>query len=116
MPMRRGSLTERFQKCGKKGCPCHEDEEARHGPYFSLTRAVAGRTRTVHLRAEEAEIVRAQVEAGRLFRQDLEDFWHECERCADAELEAVRKVSPEEAEKGGSKRRSSPASSGRSSG
>jgi hypothetical protein len=112
--MRRGSLTVRFQKCGKKGCPCHVDEDCRHGPYYSLTRAVGGRTRTVHLRAEEAEVVRRQVEEGRLFRRELEGFWQECERCADVELEAIREVSREEAEKGGSRRTSSPASSRRS--
>jgi hypothetical protein len=113
--MRRGSLTERYQKCGKKGCPCHTDKASRHGPYYSLTRAVGGRTKTVHLRAEEAEVVRRQVEAGRRFRQELEDFWQECERCADAELEAVKDASSREAEKGGSKQRSSPASRRRSS-
>jgi PAS domain S-box-containing protein len=36
-PMRRGSLGERFIKCGKARCACATDEQARHGPYFSLT-------------------------------------------------------------------------------
>lgn len=112
--MRRGSLTERYQKCGKKDCACHSDNESRHGPYYSLTRAVGGRTKTVHLRAKEAEVVRRQVEAGRRFRQELEGFWKECERCSDAELEAVREVSTREAEKRGSRQKSSPASSKRS--
>jgi len=42
-PMRRGSLGERFMKCGKAACACHADQDARHGPYFSLTRGVAYR-------------------------------------------------------------------------
>lgn len=105
-PMRRGSLTERYQKCGKKSCPCHFDQDARHGPYYSLTRAVGGKTKTVHLRADEAEIVRWQVEVGRMFRRELEDYWQACERCADEEIAALRSTSPEAAEKGGSGRRS----------
>ena len=49
-PMRRGSVSARYVKCGKKGCPCGEDPQARHGPYPSLTRAVAGQTRSRYLR------------------------------------------------------------------
>ena len=41
-PMRRGSLTERYVKCSKPGCRCADEAEARHGPYYSLTRTVAG--------------------------------------------------------------------------
>lgn len=105
-PMRRGSLTERYQKCGKKSCQCHIDHDARHGPYYSLTRAVGGKTKTVHLRADEAEVVRRQVEAGRMFRQELEDYWQTCELCADEEIEALRSASTDTVEKGGSGRRS----------
>ena len=36
--MRRGSVGERFMKCGKPSCACHTDKKARHGPYFVLTR------------------------------------------------------------------------------
>ena len=39
-PMRRGSLCERYVKCGKPGCACAEDPKAGHGPYYSLTRGV----------------------------------------------------------------------------
>ena len=49
-PMRRGSVSARYVKCGKKGCPCGEDPQARHGPYPSLTRAVAGQTRSRYLK------------------------------------------------------------------
>ena len=41
-PMRRGSVSARYVKCGKKGCPCGEDPQARHGPYPSLTRGGSG--------------------------------------------------------------------------
>ena len=50
--MRRGSLSERWVKCSRSGCPCSEKPDARHGPYFSLTRMIAGRTRSRLLTAE----------------------------------------------------------------
>ena len=67
-PMRRGSLSERYVKCSKPGCGCAENPRARHGPYYSLTRAVAGQTRSRLIRAEEADLVRGQIEAGHRFR------------------------------------------------
>ncbi len=30
-PMRRGSVSERSMKCGRKECHCQEDPQARHG-------------------------------------------------------------------------------------
>jgi hypothetical protein len=60
--MRRGSLSERTVKCGKPGCRCGEDPDARHGPYFSLTRAVKGKTRSRFLISEQAALVRQQIE------------------------------------------------------
>lgn len=42
--MRRGSLSERMVKCSKPGYPCADNPGARHGPYFSLTRALQGKT------------------------------------------------------------------------
>lgn len=86
-PMRRGSIAERYVKCSKKGCPCNEQAELRHGPYYSLTRAVEGRTRSRLLGAEEAQVASRQIEAGRLFRIQLGAFWEACERWADREIE-----------------------------
>ena len=41
-PMRRGSLSVRFVKCGKSGCPCAVDPGARHGPYTRVVRTIGG--------------------------------------------------------------------------
>ena len=54
-PMRRGSVSERTMKCGKAGCPCQGDPKARHGPYYSLTRPMAGKTHSRYLSPEQAE-------------------------------------------------------------
>jgi hypothetical protein len=40
--MRRGSVSERYVRCNRSGCPCGERADARHGPYFSVSRVVKG--------------------------------------------------------------------------
>jgi hypothetical protein len=114
-PMRRGSVSERFMKCGQAGCRCREDDKARHGPYYSLTRMVQGRTRSRYLTPEQAQVAREQVAAGQRFRQRLDAYWEACERWADAQLDATEAApDTEAAKKGASKKSSTPRSSGKS--
>jgi len=111
--MRRGSFSQRYVKCSKPGCACASDPKARHGPYFSLTRGVRGRTRSRFISAAQAELVRRQVEAGQHFRRQVEAFWEACEQWANAQLEAPAAAS-EAAKKKGSKPPSKPKWSKRS--
>jgi hypothetical protein len=104
-PMRRGSLSERTIKCSKPGCACAQDPKARHGPYFSLTHAIGGKTRSRFLTAEEADLVRQQIDAGRKFRGRVDALWEACEQWADSQLADVS-ASSGEAKKGGSQRTS----------
>src|SRR2546425_8686438 len=83
-PMRRGSLSERYMKCNKAGCPCAERTQARHGPYFSLTRGVGGSTHSRLLSAEQAKLARQQIESAQQFRKQVEEYWQACEKWADA--------------------------------
>ncbi len=53
-----GSVTERWMECGKAACPCHVDDEARHGPYLQWSWKSEGRTRSVYLDEDEAAICR----------------------------------------------------------
>ncbi len=101
-PMRRGSLSERTIKCSKPGCACAQDPKARHGPYFSLTHAVGGKTRSRYLTGEQADLVRQQIEAGHKFRGRVDALWEACEEWADNQLADVS-ASSGEAKKGGSK-------------
>ena len=104
-PMRRGSLSERYMKCNKAGCPCAEGGDARHGPYYSLTRGIGGSTRSRLVSTEQARLARAQVEAGQQFRKDIEAYWQACEAWADAQLDAAQAASGEgDLKKGGSKK------------
>jgi len=108
--MRRGSVSERSMKCGRKECRCQHDPQARHGPYYSLTRAEGGKTRSRYLTAEQAALARQQVEAGREFRTHVEAYWQACEQWADAQLEEPEAASQEAAKKGASKWCSKPRS------
>lgn len=112
-PMRRGSLSERTIKCSKPGCACAQDPKARHGPYYSLTHAVEGKTHSRFLTAEQADLVRQQIDAGRKFRGRVDALWEACEQWADNQLADVS-ASSGEAKKGGSKRISRKRSSRRS--
>ena len=103
IPMRRGSVSERTIKCSKPGCACAQDPNARHGPYFSFTHAVGGKTQSRFLTAEESDLVRQQIDAGRKFRGRVDALWEASEQWADSQL-ADLSASSGEAKKGGSKR------------
>ena len=102
-PLRRGSLTERLMRCGKDTCACRRDPAARHGPYIEWSRVVEGRRVSRYLTPEQADLVRAQIDAGQGFRRSVEELWRACERWADAELGAA---GDEGDERGGSRTRS----------
>ena len=113
-PMRCGSLSARYVKCSKPGCACAARPTARHGPYYSLTRTVGGRTQSRFVPAAQTARVRQQIAAGQQFRRHVDAFWDACERWADAQLDAPEAAAQEAAQKGGSPRPSRPKSSPRS--
>lgn len=101
-PMRRGSLSERYVRCNKPGCVCRERPDSRHGPYFSVTRVVSGRTRSFWVPADRVDVARRQVQAAREFRRRMDEYWRACEEWADAELSGIDAPAAEAGEKGGS--------------
>ncbi|MHB1614361.1 MAG: DUF6788 family protein [Actinomycetes bacterium] len=50
-----GSVVVRKIPCGKPGCACKSDPDARHGPYIQWTRSVRGRTITRFLSQEQLD-------------------------------------------------------------
>jgi hypothetical protein len=105
--MRRASVSERWMKCTKSTCACADDAEARHGPYYSVTWAEAGQTRSRLVTAEQVAVVRQQIAADREFRRDIEVYRRASQQWADAQLAEIqdKAASGEAAKKGGSKRR-----------
>ncbi len=112
-PMRRGSLNQRRMKCGQASCRCQRDPRARHGPYYTLTQAVEGQTRSRYVSEEQVPVIQRQIEAGREFRRHVEACWEACEQWADAELGRAQEAA-EAAEKRGSPRASKARSAKRS--
>ena len=49
-----GSLVRRYTTCGKPGCRCQGDPPRPHGPYYQLTRKIAGKTITRRLTSDQA--------------------------------------------------------------
>ena len=103
-PMRRGTVNERRMKCGQANCACQRDPKARHGPYYMLTQASGGKTRSRYVSSGQVPLLRRQIQAGREFRQRVEAYWEACENWADTEL--VQTQAAEAAEKKGSRRAS----------
>lgn len=66
---RPGQLTPRYRRCGKPNCHCASPGDPGHGPSWSLTRVVAGKTVTRVIPAGEAvATTQSQLEEYRRFR------------------------------------------------
>lgn len=50
-----GTLTERHTRCSSPGCRCRSDPPTLHGPYYSWTRKIDGKTVTRTLTPDQAE-------------------------------------------------------------
>jgi len=50
-----GSINKRFGPCGKTNCRCSKGEEYWHGPYYTWTRKVKGKTVTRSLTKEQVD-------------------------------------------------------------
>ena len=104
--MRPGSLAERFRRCGKTNCWCAQPGSAGHGPSWSLTHAVSGRTVTRIIPRDAVKETTEQIAAYRQFRDQVHALVEASEKLCDARLRASRSAAAEEAEKGGSKQTS----------
>lgn len=108
--LRPGSLTPRYRKCGKPSCHCVAEGDPGHGPSWSLTWAVEGKTRTRIIPAEAVEETQAQIAEYRRARTLTRELFEVGTVICDAQLESVKA-----AQKKMSSRRSSRKSTGRSS-
>ena len=111
--LRPGSLVERYRRCGKANCHCAHKGAVGHGPSWSLTREVAGKTVTTIIPAGAVEQTRQQLVEYKRFRRLGQELVETSEHLCDALL-APEAASQEAAQKGGSKRRAPTRSSPRS--
>lgn len=92
--MRPGSLVPRFRKCGKPSCHCAQKGDPGHGPSFSLTRPVKGKTVTRVIPAGPAvERTRLQLQEFRRFRQLVQQLIDVSEQICDQRIRSAE--SPE---------------------
>ena len=85
--MRPGSLVARFRKCGKPSCHCAKKDDQGHGPSYSLTRPVAGKTVTRIIPAGPAvQRTRQQLQEYHRFRQLVRRLIAVSEQICDRQL------------------------------
>ena len=92
-PMRRGSLVERYLPCGKPGCHCQRPGSRGHGPKYSLTYKVKGRTKTEYVLVERAPQVRQQLKNHARFLELSKRLVEVGEQMSQLDLEGETTVS-----------------------
>jgi len=91
--MRPGSLVARFRKCGKPSCHCAKKGDPGHGPSFSLTRPVKGKTVTRVIPSGPAvQQTRLQLEEFRRFRQLVQQLVDVSEQICDLQTRSAETV------------------------
>jgi len=104
--MRQGSLVERYRKCGKPTCRCAKADAVGHGPSWSLTRAVKGKTRTKIIPAQAVGITRKQLQRAKTFRALCQQLLEVNEKICEAKLADPGVASTSAVKKKGSQTRS----------
>ena len=57
--------------CGKPACACKSSPPRLHGPYYQWTRTIAGKTATVFLTRQQADILAGWIAEGRKLNRIL---------------------------------------------
>lgn len=104
--MRQGSLVERYRRCGKQACHCAHEGALGHGPSWSLTRAVGGKTVTHIIPSDAVERTREQMAEFHKFRELTRELVEVNERLCDARLRTGAELSDDRAKKRASRRSS----------
>ena len=85
--MRPGSLTERYRKCGKPHCRCARKGAPGHGPSYSLTHPVKGKTVTrIIPQGPAVERTRRQIAEYQRFRAVVRELVAVSEQLCDLQL------------------------------
>ncbi len=85
--LRPGFLTARFRKCGKPNCHCAQKGSPGHGPSYSLTHRVGGKTVTqVIPQGPAVERAQAQIAEYRRFRSLVREMIVVSEQICSAQV------------------------------
>jgi hypothetical protein len=103
--MRPGFLAERFRKCGKLSCHCARKGSAGHGPSYSLTHPVKGKTVTrIIPKGPAVERTRQQIAEYQRFRALMRELVAVSEQLCDLQLHPTEREDPAEFKKNSSRR------------
>ena len=112
--LRPGSLVARYRQCGKPNCHCATAESRGHGPIWSLTRHVGGKTVTRIIAPDAVEQTRAQLAECQRFRRLSRELIEVSDALCQTRLLVRRGDAADAAKKGASPRASRPRSTPRS--
>jgi len=103
--MRQGTLIPRYRKCGKPTCHCANDGSPGHGPSWSLTKDINGKTVTKIIpKGPAVEWTKEQISEFKRYRMLSRELVEVNERICDARLETQKAGAAEAtAKKGASK-------------
>ena len=108
--LRPGSLVARYRKCGKPYCRCARDGSRGHGPSWSLTRQVAGKTRTRIIAPSDVARTQAQIAECQRLRRLIGELIEVSDALCQTRLLAGRGDAADAAKKGASRTGSRPRS------
>jgi hypothetical protein len=80
-----GTLLRRTKVCGKPGCRCADNPDARHGPYYEWGHMKGGKLVHRMVTPEQAEILRRAIANYRNARKLMKDWEEITERLIDAQ-------------------------------
>ncbi len=71
-----GSILTRHLTCGRPACRCHDDPDARHGPYHYWTRKVRGKTVGLNLTEDELVFYKEWIDNNRELERLVKEMRH----------------------------------------
>jgi uncharacterized protein DUF6788 len=80
-----GTLLRRMKICGKPGCRCIQDPDARHGPYYEWGHMKAGKLVHRMVTPEQAAILQRAIANYRKAKKLVKAWEDETERLVDSE-------------------------------
>lgn len=99
--MRPGTLLPRFRKCGKPNCHCAKDGSPGHGPSWSLTKDINGKTVTKIIPKRTAvERTKEHITEFRKYRGLSRELVEVSEKLCDAKLKTLQADADATAKKG----------------
>lgn len=71
----KGSLTERYVRCGTASCSCHDDPPKLHGPYWQWSTKVRGKTVSRIVTSDQAAVYSEFIENRKLVEDLLRHMY-----------------------------------------